>query len=140
MSVTNGMTPLLKGIHLDKQTIAPTASDAVSNRIKPGVKSVRLITNVSGVTDFVTLPYLADVEIGDEITIVAGAANCEVRTPAAPSASGEKINNKDCDGTNEYLLAATQIHKFVKIDDTIGWMGHGFTAIGAVAAAIVPDA
>ena len=100
---------------------------------------MRLADNVNGVTDFVTLPYLADVEIGHEITIVAGSANCEVRTPAAPTASGEKINAQDCDGTKEYLLAATQIHKFVKIDNTIGWMGHGFTAIGAVATAIVPD-
>lgn len=37
------------------------------------------------------------------------------------------------------ILTATQIHRFTKIDNTIGWMGQGFTAIGAVATAVVPD-
>ncbi|MCK4501359.1 hypothetical protein KAU11_12735, partial [Candidatus Babeliales bacterium] len=97
---------------------------------------VRLGANVNGVTDFVTLPSLADVPNGEEITIIAGAANCEVRTPAA---SAEEINSEDCDGTKEYLLTATEIHRFTKIDNTIGWMGQGFTAIGAVATAVVPD-
>ena len=58
----------------------------------------------------------------------------------APSyRSAEEINSEDCDGTKEYLLTATQIHRFTKIDNTIGWVGQGFTAIGAVATAVVPD-
>jgi hypothetical protein len=118
-------------------TLTPTAADTIGvNVIPAGVNSVRLGANVTGVNDFVTLPSLADVPNGHCITIIAGAANCEVRTPAT---SGEEINSEDCDGTKEYLLTATQIHRFTKIDDTIGWMGQGFTAIGAVAAAVVPD-
>ena len=77
-----------------------------------------------------------DVATNPDWNIVAGAVGCEVRTPAS---SAEEINSVDCDGTQEYILAATQIHRFTKIDDTIDWMGQGFTAIGAVAAAIVPD-
>ena len=118
-------------------TLTPTAADTADvNVIEANVTRVRLGANVNGVTDFVTLPSLADVQNGHEITIIAGAANCEVRTPAT---SAEEINSEDCDGTKEYLLTSTQIHKFVKIDDTIGWMGHGYSAIGAVVAAVVPD-
>lgn len=136
MSIVNGNDPLLKGIHFETQTISPTATDNTTNRIKPGVKSVRLTANVTDVNDFVTLPSLASVQDGHEITIIAGAADCEVRTPVT---SNEEINSEDCDGTKEYLLTATQVHKFVKIDNTIGWMGHGYSAIGAVVAAVIPD-
>ena len=74
---------------------------------------------------------------GHRITVIGSAgANFEVRTPAS---SGEEINSEDCDGTKEYLFTDTQIHYFTKIDNTIGWMGNGMTAIGAVATAVVPD-
>lgn len=118
-------------------TLTPTATDTADvNVIKPEEIFVRLGANVTDVNDFVTLPALANVPNGHEITIIAGAANCEVRTPAS---SNEKINGQDSDGTKEYLLTATQVHKFVKIDNTIGWMGHGYSAIGAVVTAVVPD-
>lgn len=118
-------------------TLTPTAADEAGvNVIDPGVTAVRLGANVTGVNDFVTLPALASVPSGHKVTIIAGAANCEVRTPAA---SAEEINSEDCDGTKEYLLTATQIHHFTKIDNTIGWEGHGYSAIGAVVAAVVPD-
>lgn len=118
-------------------TLTPTAADTAGvNVIPAGVKQVRLGANVTDVNDFVVLPSLASVPNGHEITIIAGAANCEVRTPAT---SAEEINSEDCDGTKEYLLTATQIHKFIKIDSTIGWMGHGYSAIGAVVTAVVPD-
>ena len=119
------------------QALTPTAADTANvNVINPGVVSVALGANVNGVTDFVTLPPLASVPVGHCITIVAGAANCEVRTPAT---SAEEINSEDSDGTKEYLLTATQVHRFTKISDTIGWMGQGFSAIGAVVTAVVPD-
>lgn len=128
--------PEIDGIKIKHQTISPAATDTAANRIVPGVVSVRLAANVNDANDFVVLPPLASVPTGHTVTIVAGAVGCEVRTPAS---SGEEINSEDCDGTKEYILAATQIHRFTKIDDTIGWMGQGFTAIGAVATAIVPD-
>lgn len=119
------------------QTITPTGSESpLVNVIDPKVRVVRLGANVNGVNDWVVLPALSSVPNGHRITIIAGVANCEVRTPAS---SAEEINSEDCDGTKEYLLTATQIHYFTKIDDAIGWMGNGFTAIGAVATAVVPD-
>lgn len=136
MSIVDGDYPKVKGIHFEAVTLTPDSSDKATNMIQPGVKSVRLAANANGVTDFVVLPNLAKVENGHEITIIAGAADCEVRTPAT---SAEEINSEDCDGTKEYLLTATQIHKFVKIDNTIGWMGYGYTAIGAVTTAVIPD-
>lgn len=133
MNALNALDDLNSGV----QTLTPTAADTVGvNMIDNTSKLVRLGANVTDVNDFVTLPALATVPNGYRITIIAGAANCEVRTPAA---SNEKINNQDSDGTKEYLLTATQIHYFTKIDDTIGWMGNGYTAIGAVATAVVPD-
>ncbi len=121
----------------DDLTLTPTAADTAGvNVIPAGRTLIRLGANVTNTDDFVTLPNLTTVPSGYEITIIAGAANCEVRTPAA---SAQEINSEDCDGTKEYLLTATQIHKFIKIDNTIGWMGHGYSAIGAVVTAVVPD-
>jgi len=136
MAISNGTNPHLEGLTLKAVQLAPDAAGSVTNSIAPSVRSVALLANVNGVTDFVVLPALSSVPEGHEITIIAGAANCEVRTPAA---SAEEINSEDCDGTKEYLLTATEIHRFTKIDNTIGWMGQGFTAIGAVATAVVPD-
>lgn len=137
MSVTN-ISPDLDGFHLKSITLTPTnaAGTGVLNSIPPRALVVRLGANVNGVTDFVVLPALSSVPNGHRIQITAGAANCEVRTPAA---SNEEINSEDCDGTKEYLLTATQIHYFTKIDSTIGWMGNGMTAIGAVVTAVIPD-
>jgi hypothetical protein len=138
VNAETGVVHLGEGYTTDNAaTLTPTAADEAGvNVIDPGVTQVRLGANVTAVTDFVTLPSLADVPNGHHITIIAGAANCEVRTPAD---SDEEINSENCDGTKEYLLTATQIHHFTKIDSTIGWEGHGYSAIGAVVAAVVPD-
>jgi hypothetical protein len=121
----------------DFVTLTPDDPDTAGvNLILPGVRVVRLGANVTGADDWVTLPDLRSVPSGHCVTIIAGAVGCEVRTPAG---SDQEINSENCDGTKEYILAATQIHHFTKIDNTIGWEGHGYTAIGAVATAIVPD-
>ena len=136
MALSQGKRPLFEAVQVKAFSLTPDDSESALNIIEAGVTAVRLGANVNGVTDFVTLPSLASVEDGHVVTIVAGAANCEVRTPAG---SDEEINSENSDGTNEYLLTATQVHRFTKIDNTIGWMGQGFTAIGAVATAVVPD-
>lgn len=120
------------------QTVTPTATDSANlNVIEPGIVSVSVGANVTDVNDYIVLPALASVPNGHCITVVSNAAGHEVRTPAA---SAEEINSEDCDGTKEYAIAAGgEIHRFTKIDDTIGWMGQGFTAIGAVVTAVVPD-
>ena len=136
MALSQGKRPLFEAVQVKAFSLTPDDSESALNIIEAGVTAVRLGANVNGVTDFVTLPSLASVEDGHVVTIVAGAANCEVRTPAG---SDEEINSENSDGTKEYLLTATQVHRFTKIDNTIGWMGQGFTAIGAVATAVVPD-
>lgn len=136
MSVANGINPRVKGVRYAVQEVTPTSSQGAGNTIDPATQVAKCLANANDVNDFVVLPSLASVDSGHEVTIIAGAANCEVRTPAS---SGEEINSEDCDGTKEYLLTATEIHKFVKIDNTIGWMGYGFTAIGAKTTAVVPD-
>ncbi len=135
MAVSQGKRPTFEALKVEAITLTPDDSQEVINTIPPGVTSVRLGANVNGVNDFVVLPSLAQVPDGHVVTIIAGAAGCKVRTP---SGSNEEINSEDCDGTKGYTLAATQIHRFTKIDNTIGWMGQGYTAIGAVATAIVP--
>lgn len=136
MSLVSGSRPTFDALSVNAVTLSPTAAQGTGNTVPPGVTSVRLAANVNGATDFVVLPSLASVPTGHVVTIVAGAVGCEVRTPAS---STEEINSENCDGTKEYILAATQIHRFTKIDDTIGWVGAGYTAIGAVATAIIPD-
>jgi len=136
MALSKGKNPTFDTVKVEAQTLVPNSSQLATNSINAGVTSVRLAANANGVTDFTVLPSLTSVPVGHVVTIVAGAANSEVRTPED---SDEEINSENSDGTKEYLILATQIHRFTKIDNTIGWMGQGFTAIGAVATAVVPD-
>ena len=136
MVVANGTNPHFDGLSLKAFSLTPDSAGSVVNSIPPSVRAVRLGANVNGVTDFTVLPSLASVPDGHTITIIAGAANSELRTPAA---SAEEINSEDCDGTKEALLTATNIYTVTKIDNTIGWMLEGRTAIGAFETAIVPD-
>jgi len=136
MAVSNGLNPHFQGLTLQSITLTPAAAASAVNSIPPSVRVVRLGANVNDVNDFTVLPSLASVPNGHQITIIAGAANSELRTPAG---SGEEINSEDCDGTKEALLTATNIYTVTKIDNTIGWMLEGRTAIGAFQTAIVPD-
>jgi len=136
MAVSNNLNPEFYALKLQSVTLTPTSSQATVNTIPAGVTAVRLGANVNGVTDFTVLPSLASVPSGHKITIIAGVANSELRTPAS---SNEEINSEDCDGTKEALLTATNIYTVTKIDNTIGWMLEGRTAIGAFQTAIIPD-
>lgn len=139
MSVTN-INPNLDGFHLKPFIVIPDdATPAVlgQNAIPPHARVVQVGTVTNNADDWITLPSLADVPNGHEITILCSAgSNFELRTPAA---SAEEINSEDCDGTKEYLCTDTEIVKVVKINNTIGWMAHGYSAIGAVVTAVVPD-
>lgn len=129
--------PMLRGV--EHVPVVLTADDSQSSLNT--VPRLATVVDVTGVTndanDFIVLPNLAQVPNGHKITVLCNAgANFEIRTPAA---SAEEINSEDCDGTKEYLATDTQIHTFTKINNTIGWMGEGRTAIGAYATAVVPD-
>jgi len=137
MAIANGYNPELGGLKLKAVQLTPDDSASSVNSIPPSTMSVRLGANVNDANDFTVLPALSSVPDGHRITIIAGsAANSELRTPAA---SAEEINSEDCDGTKEALLTAGNIYTVTKIDNTIGWMLEGRTAIGAYETAIVPD-
>jgi hypothetical protein len=136
MALSRGTNPSFKGLQVESVTLLPNSAQGTGNSIAAHVRSVRLGANVNGVNDFTVLPSLAHVPNGHTITIIAGAANSELRTP---SGSAEEINSEDCDGTKEALLTATEIYTVTKIDNTIGWMMEGRTAIGAYQTAVIPD-
>lgn len=136
MALSQGKRPRFEGFQVDSVTKLPNSAQGTGNSIPAHVRAVRLGANVNDVNDFTVLPSLASVPTGHTITIIAGAANSELRTPAS---SNEKINNVDSDGTQEALLTAGNVYTVTKIDNTIGWMLEGRTAIGAYQTAIVPD-
>ena len=131
------INPVVEGVRFRPVILTAAAANSSVNSVPPSARVVEVQGVTNDADDWITLPSLADVPNGHEIIVIGSAgANFEVRTPAS---SAEEINSEDCDGTKEYLFTDTQIVKFIKIDNTIGWMGHGYTAIGAVAAAVVPD-
>ena len=114
-----------------------TAADKSSRTIGRSVKQVSVLAVTNDANDFITLPSLVSVPEGHQITVLCNAGgNFELRTPAG---SAEEINSEDCDGTKEYLCTDTQIVYVTKISNTIGWEANAYTAIGAVATAVVPD-
>ena len=126
----------LKGTIFKPQQITPNSSQGAGNTITAGTSVVKLLANANDVNDFTVLPSLGSVPEGHTITILAGTANSELRTPAS---SNEKINNVDSDGTQEALLTAGNVYTVTKLIGTEGWMLEGRTAIGAYQTAIVPD-
>lgn len=137
MAQSNSRTPRLQGVEYTPVELVAQATQVSTNSIPPLAKSVKVTGVANDADDFVVLPPLNSCPDGHEITLLCSAgANFELRTPAA---SGEKINAQDCDGTKEYLCTDTEVVKVVKINNTIGWMAHGYSAIGAVVTAVVPD-
>lgn len=126
----------LKGISFKPKQVIPNNAQGAGNTITAGVRVVKLLANANDVNDFTVLPSLGSVPEGHTITILAGTANSELRTPAS---SNEKINNVDSDGTQEALLTAGNVYTVTKLIGTAGWMLEGRTAIGAYQTAIVPD-
>jgi hypothetical protein len=119
------------------QTLIAAAAAGAGNTILPGTAGVLVSDQTTDANDFIVLPPLADTPNGFTITVTSNAGgNFEVRTPAD---SDEEINSENCDGTKEYLFTNTQIHRFIKIDDTIGWMAYGYSALGTAVTAVVPD-
>jgi len=119
------------------QVMIADATETTTNQVRPGVAVAYVDAVTTDANDFVVLPALTSVPFGFVVTVIAQASsNFEVRTPAS---SNEKINGEDSDGTKEYLVGNNTVHRFTKVDNTIGWMGQGFTNLGAVVAAVVPD-
>ena len=137
MALSNGRNPRLAGVEFTPVSVIAAESQGSGNSVPPLTKVVKVVGVATNADDFIVLPSLASCPDGHIITVLCSAgANFEMRTP---SGSAEEINSEDCDGTKEYLCTDTQIVEVVKINNTIGWMAHGYTAIGAVATAVVPD-
>lgn len=134
MSIVNGLNPQLKAITFECQTVKP---DAVSGaKIQPGTKSVNVTTVTNDANDWIVLPDIANVPLGERITILCNAGgNFEMRTPAS---SNTKINDVDSDGTQEYLCTDTDVI-FVTKATTTGWVAQSITKLGAVRTAVIPD-
>ena len=114
-----------------------TSADTRSRTIGRSVKQVSVLAVTNDTADFITLPSLASVPEGHEITIVCSAGTAfELRTPAG---STEKINNVDSDGPEEYVCTNGAILHVTKISNTTGWEANSFTAVGAIIGAVVPD-
>lgn len=137
MSQVDGLFLRGKGMKLQTQVVKPAAADSLLNTVQPGVTQVEVTTVTNDANDWIRLPSLASVPNGHTITILCNAGgNFEMRTPAS---SNEKINNIDSDGTQEYLCTDTEVVEVTKMSNTAGWMAHGFSKLGAVVAAVVPD-
>lgn len=137
MALPNSHHPRFDGVEFKPVVVIANSSQGTGNSIPPLSKSVYVDAVTNDANDFIVLPSVASCPNGHTITIVMQAgANCELRTPAS---SAEEINSEDCDGTKEALLTDTNIYFVTKIDNTIGWMLEGRTAIGAYQTAIVPD-
>lgn len=131
-----GANPKLKGVEFEAQELRAAAVNSSINTISSLTKSVVVTGVVNDANDWITLPNIASVPIGHTITIVANAgANFELRTPTS---SNEKINDVDSDGTQEYLVTDTHT-VYVTKRTTTGWVAFGFTKLGAIVAAVVPD-
>ena len=119
------------------QSVTPDDAEGTGNTILPGVTAVDVGAVTNDANDFIVLPDLADVPVGHEFRIACNAGtNFELRTPAS---SGEKINNVDSDGTQEYLCTDTDTVRIWKVSATDGWAAQSLTILGAVRTAVVPD-
>ena len=122
------------GITAGARNVVPTANGLTTGLILP---TDRFVHAESGNMDHIlTLPLATADTRGKQIRIwVAPSTNCELRTPAA---STQTINNVNSDGTNEALLAHSHLYVCTQHLAT-GWLLEKFTALGAVATAVVPD-
>lgn len=141
----NNNSPVLDGIWFrpyigkarNDNTGMTTDASSTGNTVPPTAKVVSVESVETNANDWITLPALADVPNGHEIIIIAAAAsNFELRTPAS---SGEKINDVDSDGTQEYLVTDTDLVRVIKRNNTDGWVAQSLTNLGAVRTAVVPD-
>lgn len=137
MALNSSTEPIVKGIVVKPFKVTADDSEGSINTIPAGSTSVVVVGITEDADDFVVLPRLGTVPNGHEITILCSAGSgFELRTPVT---SEEEINSENCDGTKELLCTDTEVLKVVKIDNTIGWMAHAYSAIGAVVTAVVPN-
>jgi len=125
------------GLTAAAESVTPAADNGAGSLITAGTVAVDVQAVTNDANDWIVLPAVADVPVGHTIRIACNAGgNFELRTP---DASGEKINNVDSDGTQEYLCTDTDIVEVTKISDTDGWQAVSRPIAGGVRAAVTPD-
>lgn len=137
--VVTGVSVTLKPMGDDKgatpRAVVPTADGLTTGLILDTDEFVEATS--AGANNILTLPEATAATRGREIWIwVAPSTNCELRTPAGGT---QTINNVACGAGNEALLTHSQLYVCRQHLST-GWLLQAFTALGAVATAIVPDA
>ena len=111
-------------------TVTATSDGTGTGSIPPAASQVTVSS--SSANDQITLPSNV---IGHVVRLFVGATGCEMICADAAA----KINDVVCGATNECALAADQ-HYICECISATEWIVRGFTALGADAAAIVPDA
>lgn len=118
------------GVQSTATSVTATA-DGTGTGLIPSNASFVVITS-DNADKQVTLP--ANI-VGMKMTLVTGATACEVICATA----GAKINDVVCGATNEAALAADRHYELTCISST-EWIMVGYTHLGAVDTAVVPDA
>jgi hypothetical protein len=137
MAEANNLTPRQNGVDYVPYILVADITNSGKNSIPPLTKTAIVTGVANDANDWIVLPPLNSCPNGHEITILCSASsNFEMTTPTS---SNEKVNNQDCDQTKKYLCTDTEVLKVVKISNSVGWMAHAYSAIGAVVAAVVPD-
>lgn len=117
-------------------TATAAADESAGSLIPTGARQVAVTAVANDANDWVRLPAIAEVNIGDQIVIACNASsNFELRTVAS---SNTTINGQDSDGTKEYLCTDTDVVIVTKATAT-GWIAQSLTSLGAVRTAVVPD-
>lgn len=121
----------------DTTTLTPDAANGAGATMTAGLTQYTVAAVTNDANDWVTLPAIAGVGIGHTIIMACNAGgNFELRTPGS---SNTKINDVDSDGSAEYLCTDTDV-VIIRKATTTGWVAQSITKLGAVRAAVVPDA
>ena len=131
-SIDLGNTPI------SSKEIQKRASDAVTATTGGGTTGlipagVSFVSVVSDSADKqISLPAAT---VGDRILLLIGATGCELISAVA----AHKVNDVTVGATNEAALTATNLYDCHYVA-TNTWVVVGYTKLGAVQAALVPDA
>lgn len=117
------------------RAVVPTADGTGTGLIAATDRMVEATS--ADASHILQLPEASADTRGREIWIwVAPSTNCELQSFGG---SGDTINNVDCSGGSvEALLTHSQLY-VCRQHLATGWLLQAFTALGAVATAIVPD-
>lgn len=127
----SGVTTVIASVGVQSTATGVTATTGgATTGLIPANASVIVVTSDSADKQ-ITLPAPA---IGMQMTIIVGATGCEL----IATGSAVKINDVVCSATNEAALAADR-HYVVTCVSATEWILVGYTHLGAVDTAIVPD-